>query len=193
MIIAAVAIAAGASAVTVYLVSALRSGDEDRPPIIVRSGSVKIDGGEPNSTNWKKWAKQNGDAKKWQPDHGNGGSARNFSVAIANSNGAAAPSAPCPSLPLVGTKVYVEYTTEGGAKSTVTISLVTSGNKRLPQVDAPADMTQVDGSGTTPDQIVYDPGAGLITNVTVSDDSGAQQLCGFVKPASAVITIKPNR
>jgi hypothetical protein len=192
LLIGGAVIAVAASVLTTFVASIIRSGDEDRPPIVVRDGSVKIDGGEANSTNWKPW-KQHGSKKQWQPDHGNGASTANYSVTIANANGAAAPSSPCPSLPIVGTKVTVEYTTDAGAKSQVVVSLDTSGSKRIPQVDAQADMTQNAGTGNTPDQIVYDPGAGSISNVTVSNDTGGQQMCGFVKPASAVITIKPNR
>jgi hypothetical protein len=188
-----VGIAVVAAALTVFIIRILGSGDEDRPPIVVRSGSVYVDGGESNSTNWKPWKQKGADKKQWQPDHGNGASARNFSVTIAYSNSASAPSTPCPALPLVGTKVTVEYTTDGGVKSQLVVNLDTQGSKKIPLVTAPADMTQNAGSGSTPDQIVYDPGAGIISNVTVADDTGAQQMCGFVKPAKAVITIKPNR
>jgi hypothetical protein len=192
LLIAAAVIAVAAAILTAVLSSMFAAGDEDRPPIIVRSGSVKIDGGEANSTNWKPW-KAHGSNKQWRPDHDKGGSTANYSVTITNSNGPAAPSSPCPSLPLVGTKVSVEYTTDAGVKSEVVIGLDTSGSKRIPQVDAPADMTHAAGSGNTPDAIVYNPGPGFISNVTVSNDGGGQQMCGFVKPAAAVIRIKPNR
>jgi hypothetical protein len=191
-IAAAASIAVAAVALTVFAIRILGAGDEDRPPIVVRSGSIKVDGGESNSANWKPWKQKGADKKQWLPDHGNGASATNFSVTIANANGASAPSSPCPSLPMVGTKVMVEYTTDGGAKSQLVVDLDPQGSKLIPQVTAPLDMTQNPGSGNTPDQIVYDPGAGFISNVTVSD-GGAQQMCGFAKPASAVITIKPNR
>jgi hypothetical protein len=192
LLIGGATIAVAASVATVFLLKVFSASGEDRPPIIVRNGSVKIDGGNPNSTNWKPW-KQHGSKKEWQPDHGNGASTTNFSVGITSANGPAAPSNPCPSLPLVGTKVRVEYTTDAGVKSEVVISIDTSGSNHIPQINAPSDMAQHAGSGNTPDQIVYDPGAGFISNVIVSNDSGGQQLCGFVKPASAVITIQPNR
>jgi hypothetical protein len=192
-IIAAAAIAIVAAAITFFVLKMVRADDEDRPPIIVRSGSVLMDGGD--SGNWKPW-KQNGSKKQWKPDHGGGGSVKSFSVTVANATGNAAPSSPCPTLPMLADKVVVEYTTSGGEKSQVTISIITSGSKKEPLVDAPADMTQVPGSGSTPDQIIYDPGAGYISNVTVTNGS-AQQLCGYEKPTSgpgsAHITVKPNR
>jgi hypothetical protein len=178
------------AALTAGILSILTSGDEDRPPIIVRNGSVKIDGG--NASKWKPW-KENGSKKKWQPDHNNGASVTSFAVTIANSNGPAAPSNPCPSLPITGTHVVIEYKTDGGAKSQIAVGLEKSGSKLVPQIDAPADLTSAPGSGSTPAVLTYDPGGGMISNVTVSDDSGGQQMCGFVSPASALITIKPNR
>jgi hypothetical protein len=166
------------------------SGDQDRPPIIVRGGSIYLDGGTP--TDWKPW-QEHGNKKTWQPDQSHGASTKNFAVTVSNSNGPAAPTSPCPALPIIGTTVTIEYTTNAGVKSNLRIGRADSGSKKVPQVDAPADLTRTPGSGSTPDRITYDPGAGYISNVTIVDDSGNQQMCGFLSNARALITIQPTR
>jgi hypothetical protein len=198
--IVAFAIAVTALAVGVYHF-VLASGDEDRPPIIVRSGSVYLEDGDPqDAAHWKEWKAQ-GNPRRWKPDHSGGAKVIAYSVSIANAD-SGMPATPCPALPIVGTTVAVEYTVlSTHTASVITIGRDAAGSNQDPVIDAPADLTSSPGAGSTPPRLTYDPGAGWISKVTVSLSSGLstiEQSCSFNQPAAqqpgrAVITIKPLR
>src|SRR4051812_17138198 len=123
--IAAVAVvSAGLIALGAFAVSVFQNGDQDRGPIIVRGGSIRMENGEGN--NGKKW-KENGNKKSWRSDHSHGAAAVSFTVGVSQATGPAAPSSPCPSMAMTGTKVVIEYTTDAGVKSQVTVSLGLDG------------------------------------------------------------------
>jgi hypothetical protein len=184
------------AAATAYL--KLGAGDEDRPPIIVRSGSVTIEGGDPlDAQHWKKWVSA-GDKRHYNPDHNNGAKVKYFAVQIANADNSAQSPA-CPALPVLGTVVSVEYTLTNG-NSPVGVVHVSKDINDAPLVDLPTEVSPMDGSGSTPPRLTYDPGAGWISQVSVSLPNGlgtVSQSCRFAKPASgpgsAVITIQPLR
>ena len=120
--------------------SSTRADDEERPPIIVRGGSLIFESGDATSTDpaektGKPWTQVGSD---WQPDHGNGNKTKWFSVELRGGN----PSL-CPGLSMTKQLTIVYQASSGGAET----SFVLSTKPRPAGSKAPAPA--ISGSGLT--------------------------------------------
>ncbi len=133
--------------------------DEDRPPIIVKGGSLIFESGDasssdPDESTGKPWVAMGSD---WQPDHPRGKKTKWFSV-----NLVAADQQQCPALSMTK-EITITYQPTSGSASTFRITI-----KGRPGNSAPAPA--VEGSGLTPGgspdnpQLIF-AGAGTISNV----------------------------
>jgi len=197
------AIAAGCSSFSGQRVKPF--DDEDRSQIIVRGGSAIFDDGTgSNARPWKGGNPNNPrDKKKWQPDQPGGAKVSAYAVTVQQPpNAAGTPSTPCPTLPLVGQVVTLEYTVDPNVvppkTEQFTFSIVTANNpsgKPEPLLSSSVDLDQ---SSSTPSQLTYDPNMGWLSKVTIggSDPSAPSQSCSFDNPNStstpkAVVAIQP--
>ena len=157
--IAAATVVTTAAVVTLATLGPLQkvlSGeDEERPPIIVRGGSVIFESGE-GAKKGKKWKKVNDD---WQPDHGNGIPVNKFTVAIQGSD------TECPPLQVTH-DLSITYTDEQGVSSTFFITTKARNGNGSP---APAIVTDqeltLDNSGDYPKLTYGTAQKGSITHV----------------------------
>lgn len=143
--------------------------DEDRPPIIVKNGSLIFESGDVNSNDpeekpGKPWKQVGSD---WQPDHDRGKGAKRLIVAIQGGE-----QSTCPGLSMTKS-VTVTYTSAQGVASNFEISLKP---RRSKGTNAPA----IAGNGLSPGgtaenpQLVFDAGGtGVLTRVRFSGGSGA--------------------
>ena len=178
----------------------LISSDDDRGPIIVKGGSVTFDDGDPSKPKqWKQWEQPNSaDAKRWRPKHPNGWSVKAFDVTV---TGASDPA--CPTSPASASDVAIDYTLTGGTSTTQVkverqLWFTTPGQSKWePWVTAPADLVPATPSTTAPSappRLVYNPGDGYISKVTLTTSSG--NVTCPVKPeekSNLQITVQPTK
>jgi len=184
--------------VVVVLLMKFLSDDDDRPPIIVRNGSVILDGGDSQDPKrrWKDWRRDTPPALRWRPVHPDGASVTKFSVTVA---GSPQPST-CATGAIEGTDVFIDYTADSSGTTTRLhlyrdpIFTSPGTSKWEPVIDAPASLTIVPGTSSDPPQLVYNPGDGYISAVTVGTTT-----CTFTHPATDAerravrVTIKPKK
>jgi hypothetical protein len=165
---AAGAIAAGLIAGALWTLTT-EADDEERPPIIVRGGSLIFEGGDANSSDpaeqkGKPWTQVGSD---WQPDHPHGIPVTKFTLALRGGNAQL-----CPALERTR-DVAVTYKAPDGTESTFNITTKPrpgSGGKPAPTIV---------GSGLSPSGTSANPqltfgisGQGEITHVRFSGISG---------------------
>ena len=93
----------------------MAAGNEDRPPIIVRGGSLVIQSGDPKSSNpnhkkGKPWLK---DGAHWKQEHDNGKDVKTYSVSFQGGGGSCSPA--------FATEVRVTYQPKSGDKVVILI------------------------------------------------------------------------
>jgi hypothetical protein len=151
---------------------------DDRPPIIVHSGSLIFDGGEgPNTRTWSKDALLG----EWKPRHDDAKGVRAFEVTFAS---VYAPSA-CATSTMSGQEVLIEYRADpaGPPSAVMRVHLRRKHlfGKREPKIDTNGKrMTLLEHTSITPTppMLVYEDRAqGWISKVTVDGTA-----CEFVKP-----------
>lgn len=160
------------------------SADRERPPLVIRSGSVVIDGGDALDAHkhWKNWKRDSPETRRWRPEQPGGASVSGYAVTVAGApDGASCAGGAA----LTGAEVFVDYTVE----SSNTTSRLRVGRDRAagapdttalePVVDAPAPMAIVPGTPFDPPELVYNPGDGWISGLVVGSTT-----CRFAKPAS---------
>lgn len=142
--------------------------DDERPPIIVHSGSLVFE----SAKNWKKDPSGN---HRFKPDHPRGHSVGLYSVAVSGSTTAA-----CNGTTLTGLEVFIDYQADATAAVKQfhlyrKLTLTTPGTvKREPALDSPEQLTNLPGTGSAPARLVYGAGGqGWIANVTVGSASCA--------------------
>ena len=158
------------------------AGDDDRPPIIVRNGSVIFDGGDPKGDpkTWKAW-KKDILGEQWKPDHDNGRKVREYQVSY---SGFSNPPA-CTTTTTSGQEVLVDYTTSGGTvtmKMYIQVKIGFPGfGKREPKIDSsPNVLTMTPGTSTSPPDLSFgNPNEGYVSKVTVDS-----QPCNLGAPGS---------
>lgn len=162
-------------------------GSDDRPPIIISSGSVDFDGGDPSDNptikgNWRDWT-QDLFSSHWKPDFPKGKNVNRYDVTVTSGGKACGP--------LTGGVVVVQYTrTDGGTPSPVDFTLNTHPWGGFGRVEPKLDPGSIaltptavgrDASGapTTPARLDF--GAkGYISQLTVSPKGGGNQsICTF--------------
>jgi hypothetical protein len=167
----------------------LMDSEEDRPPIIVRSGSIRIDNGErgaPHST-WKKW-KANG-TRRWNPDHGRGANVTGFDVTV---TGNATSTSGC-STSFTADRIDVDYS-QGTTNPTVTVTYVANpSGKREPQIESSVAMSVVPESTSDPERLEYNPNEGFLSQVRGSSGASPVSTCAFSQSSTTEIRITPRR
>ena len=151
-------------------------GGNDRPPIIVRDGSIIFDGGEPSRS--KPWSRDTF-LGEWKPDHPDGPPVKEFRVTFAGMT----PPAGCSS-PLTGAAVLVDYSIADGNGSRVDATFnVHIRKKNLfgkpePKIDpAGASLAQLPASSAPPAIFYGQTVAGWISRVEVGGTP-----CAFGQP-----------
>jgi hypothetical protein len=201
-----------AAALGGILIGCTRSGkvatldDEDRSQIIVRGGSAIFDDGSgANAHGWMPGNPGNPrDKKQWQPNQPNGASVSSYAVTVQlPANAVGNPSTPCPTLPLVGKLVTVEYTLytpptpPAPLQFTFSFVQVNPSGKMGPLLASTVDLDAT----STASQLIYDQQEGWISKVTVAagaNQGDPSQSCSFDDPkiastAKAVIVLQPLR
>lgn len=156
---------------------ALRAGrgdeDEDRPPIIVKGGSLIFESGDADSSDpgektGKAWVQHNND---WQPNQKKGKKVKWLVVGLPTGD-----QATCPALSMTK-DIVVTYTTTAGAASSFTIT-----RKARPGGGGPA--TAISGTGLMQGgtagnpRLIYDQnGGGTISKVEFLTQNGVNVVC----------------
>jgi hypothetical protein len=159
------------------------SEDRARPPLVIRNGSVVIDGGDPQDTHkhWKDWRRDSPETRRWRPVQPGGASVSGFSVTV---TGAPAGERCGGGAALTGTEVFVDYTVESSNLTSPVhiardrVAGLTDGPWE-PAIDAPRALAIVPGTPFDPPELVYNPGDGWISAVTVGSTA-----CRLARPAS---------
>ena len=157
-----------------------RAADDDRPPIIVKGGSLIFQSGDPNSSEQeekqgKPWKQVGND---WQPDHDDGKKTTWFSVAISGGSGS------CPTLSMTREVRFV-YADAQGNETTFALRTKPRGPNKP---NAPA----IEGSGLTtggtsanPQLIYGTAGQGTFKRVSFSAQGSGSVLCN--EPSSVKV------
>jgi len=151
------------------------SQEEERPPIIVRGGSLIFESGDRNSSkpkekHGKKWMNNGGN---WQPDHGNGISVSDLTVAIRGGNQASCPALDrVPGDPNAGAPPVITVTYKAGSTETsVTITAQASGKKWIPTIQG-SDLRQENDTTDNPQLVFGTHGQGEISRVQFRGQNG---------------------
>ena len=100
--------------------------EDDRPPIVVRSGSIYFDGGDKLSPSpkWRGWTlvSSSSGTSIWKPDHPAGAAVRAFEVIAVNAIGTST----CPLTPFLADRVDLVY---AGSTKPQTASIHTMADK----------------------------------------------------------------
>ena len=151
------------------------SQEEERPPIIVRGGSLIFESGDKNSSkpkekNGKKWVATGG---YWQPDHGDGLSVSDLTVAIRGGNPGSCPAIDrVPGDPNAGASPVITVTYKAGnTETSFKITTQASGKKWIPTIQG-SDLRQENGATNNPQLVFGDHGAGEITRVQFTGQNG---------------------
>ena len=175
--------AAGAliAGIAVGALSTLISGgdDEERPPIIVRGGSIIFESGDkngkPKEKKGKKWIAAGSD---WQPDQNDGIPVADLSIAIRGGNQGS-----CPTLdrvvgdpkatPAVAPVITVTYTADG-TDTTFTITTKPDRNKpnKWSTTIVGSNMRLENDTSDNPQIVFGDHGKGEISRVQFEGQSG---------------------
>lgn len=144
--------------------------DEDRPPIIVKNGSmtVEVDDAHP----WRKDLI----GRQWKPEHSNGRKVDRFDVSFTDAPECTAMS---------GSEVSITYTEANGEVRVFTFTRKKKHGigKREPKFESPVDMVE----GNPQSRLTY-PVNGRITSVVVSNG----QACSMPAQGNPTVTVKPQ-
>jgi len=166
----------GATAVSLVV----SSSDEERPPIIVRGGSLIFESGDknkPKEPKGKKWVTVP-QTTYWQPDHANGISVTDLTIAIRGGSQTS-----CPALDRVPGDVSndeststppvitVTYTVGQAQPTTVTVTTKKKGNKWIPTIDASGGRQENDNTDY-PQLVFGNHGEGAISRVQFRGQNG---------------------
>ena len=181
----------GIVALAFGLLKFLSDSEEDRPPIIVRSGSLTIDNGDRSGPHnqWKKWKQES--SNRWKPNHGNGANVTGLAVRVTGGGGSGCVVA------FNAERVEVDYS-QGTTNPAVVVSYaaVTTGKKE-PLIDSSVSMSIMPETSTLPERLEFNPGAGFVSQMraftTGSSGSTTVSTCTFDNTPAAVIAIQPRR
>lgn len=157
-------------------------GDDERPPIIVRNGTLIFDSGDASgpATQWKAWKKDT-IGNQWKPDHDTGKHVLEFEVTL---SGFTSPPV-CATTALRGEEVHIKYKKSANDTNPIDFRVyirkkVGSPNngRREPKIDSPEPVTAAT-TGSAPPTLTYDDqGAGWVSEVTV----GTNPSCALPDP-----------
>jgi hypothetical protein len=151
--------------------------DEERPPIIVRGGSIVFESGDkngkPKEKKGKKWIPAGND---WQPDQGEGIPVADLSIAIRGGNQAS-----CPALQrVVGDKnageppiITVTYTDQNQTESKFIVTAKKDKNKNKWSPTIVGSNMRLENDTTDNPQLVFgNHGQGSLTRVQFEGQNG---------------------
>ena len=165
--IAAIGLAVG---VGVGLLVSPGAEDEDRPPIIVKGGSLIFQSGDPDGDAeeqaGKRWKQVGSD---WQPDHDDGKKTSWFSVAIRGGSGS------CPTLSMTR-ELTVTYEAQG-LETNLRITTKPRGPNKGPAPAIVGSGLTTGGSSTNPQLIFGNPNEGSIKRVQFNAQGGGSVTC----------------
>lgn len=134
------------------------NGDEDRPPIVVKNGSIVFENqlvAQKAASHSKDWISDGGSARKWKPDHTAGRWTKGFDVSFSSEVACAA---------MQGNPVTIRRRTAAGVVQQFEIK-ASGGFRSDPKIKAPVDM---DADNTVPRKTLKTRDAGgAITEVEV--------------------------
>jgi hypothetical protein len=156
--------------------------DEERPPIIVRNGSLIFESGDaasndPEEKTGKPWKQVDG---SWQPDHNKGKKTKWFVVTIQGGTSGACPGAG------MTQEIVITYTKDStDTKFTIKPKGRNNGGNgpKAPAIETTATLQQ-GGSSANP-QLIFDPVGGAISNVSFQSAIGENANC--MRPQSLKI------
>jgi hypothetical protein len=159
---------------------------DDRPPIIVRSGSIYFEGGiagNPDEccNNWKKDLTSN----EWKPDPDDKDGVSDFAVTVTG-----VPSAVCSMNDVRGQQVliYFQFGNERNRDWSlfrVRIAAKHGFGKREPKIVAPRKLKDLDGTSPSVPGVLTDDRAGFISGIRVDNEA-----CGFDESHKRDLRIK---
>jgi hypothetical protein len=172
--------------------TAAATEDEDRPPIVIRSGSIHFDGGDVlnPAPAWRGWTLVSNTAgtSVWKPDHPAGAAVRAFEVMAFNA--IATPT--CAPAPFVADRIDLVY---AGSARPQTASIHTAADKNHksePVIETTLTLTAVSGNGTAPDSLAY-TADGVLTGFNASSQGHCVAACTFNALGAASLRVAPIR
>jgi hypothetical protein len=166
--------------------------DEDRPPIVVRGGSIHFESGDKlnPSPKWRGWTlvSTSSGTVVWKPDHAAGAPVRAFEVLALN----AIATATCPAGPFLADRIDLIYAGTPKPQTASIHSITGKDNKPEPVVETTLHLTIVPGNDAAPDQLAY-TADGVLTGFTASSKAGGQVACTFNAQGGAYLRIAPIR
>jgi hypothetical protein len=164
--------AAALGAAVVYVAGRITSAaDEDRPPIIVRGGSVTFQSAPKNPRPGQAWAKENGKEVYHQDHNGKGRAVNTFQLYfVGGIAGGSSTSGVC--LPVAATKFVVSYQEGTAAAVDYTVEIPATGNQD-PTVSGPG----ITNDTATNTLTAGTHGQGRILNASGTDANNASFQC----------------
>jgi hypothetical protein len=168
------------------------SNDEDRPPIVVRSGSIYFDGGDKlnRAPKWRGWTmvSNSSGTSVWKPDHTAGAAVRAFEVMAFNAIGTPT----CPLAPFLADRIDLVYA--GSAKpQTASIHTAADKNNKLePVIETTLRLTALPGNDTAPDSLAYTTD-GVLTGFSAAYQGHSAATCTFNAQGSGYLRVSPTR
>jgi hypothetical protein len=147
--------------------------DEERPPIIVKNGSLIFESGDASSTDsdekkGKPWKRTGND---WQPDHQKAKKSKWFAVSITGGSGTA-----CPAFAMTQ-EVVIKYKETGGAESTFYLKAKDRGNgAKAPTIEG-QNLAVQDNTSDNPKLVFGTAGGGAMSNVSFTAAAGGDANC----------------
>lgn len=135
----------------------MMAGDEDRPPIIVKGGSLTFQSGTPKRPGkpWKKVDPAN--KKKWDQNHGNGKNVTLFQLYFVGGTGSCAPQT------AAEFTVNYDHDKDGKSPRPYVVSINTTGPDRGPMISS----DYLDQDQTDANKLAATPATGDLLNVTI--------------------------
>lgn len=171
---------------------ATASNDEERPPIVVRSGSIYFDGGDKlnPAPKWRGWAmvSNSSGTSVWRPDQPAGAPVRAFEVTALN----AISTPTCPLTPVLADRIDLVYA--GSAKpQTASIHTAVDKNKKPePVIETTLNLTAVSGNDAAPDTLSYTTD-GVLTGFNATSQGRGVATCTFNAQGGAYLRVSPVR
>jgi hypothetical protein len=164
--------------------------EEDRPPIVVRSGSIYFDGGDKLSPSpkWRGWTlvSSSSGSSIWKPDHPAGAAVRAFEVIAVNAIGTST----CPLTPFLADRVDLVYAGSTKPQTASIHTMADKNNKTEPVVETTLRLSAVPGNDTAPDQLAYTTD-GVLTGFGAAYQGHGVATCTFNAQGGAYMRVSP--
>ena len=164
--------------------------EEERPPIVVRSGSLYIDGGDPlnPAPKWRGWTlvSTSSGTATWTPDQPAGAPVRAFEVTALNAIGTPT----CPLTPFLADRIDLVYAGSAKPQTASIHTMADARSKPEPVLETTLHMTTVPGNDKAPDQLTY-TADGVLTGFGASYQGHSVATCTFNALGGAYMRVSP--